>query len=1660
MSLKPTIMLKSFPLILAMTLFPFMTSAQSYDALWKAEQKQVADGKPQSAYATMQKILQKAVAEGQQGQALSARLCAAGLHQEWAPDSFFTDIAELETLRAQEQHPEARAIYASILAEIYQNNRYRSQARDLTLTSNEMKEWTTEQYDSAATANWRLSLEDIEVLANARSKDWLPFVTQATHSSYYHHDLLHILWQRYHESRTTRWSQTSPARTALGAAVCDLYRRLGNREAALLVELSITANEVAPLQALKEEFVDLPLCAEVYLRLLDTDANEAQKVAWCREAISRYPHYARIGEVKNRLNDLCRPQVNWTGNDIYYPGKRYSWRLSTRNATAVVMTIYRLQKAFTDEDIERSKLSVAEYLRRNGTEMQKINHSIKPTDAFTFTEDTLGWTAPAAGIYAVLYGGVTAEKEAKQRTVTSQYRLFRVTTLKTLTRYLPQDKLEVIVVDAESGQPVPGAIVELYENPYRTGQEALRASYKTDAEGRALCTATKDNGHRWQLNLRVRTSADTYLPEENLFRNSVSFRDTPETTQLHLYTDRAIYRPGQTVHVSGVVYAQQRWDATVVGGQGYELLMRDANWKEVGKQQVTTDSMGVFAADFALPAGGLPGYYRIQTQGASVGFRVEEYKRPTFEVTMDEAPALQWPQDSITLTGKAVGYNGVPVRDARVTGSFRFTYPYWWWFRHDDSPRQQIDTLSTDDEGRFRVHVPLKELSPECLRYGLVLRVEVEVLSSAGETREGAARVPLCTTPLRLNITMQEQQNRDRLQAPTFTLLSSTGHPTTGDIRCAIYPATFSPNVPSGSPASATSSRPVSGGPSTGASAPIVADIAPSGLLDALRTLPSGSYELRTTAHSGADTASAKASFYLFSMADTRLPRQAESWLYTPTDTFDLQHPARLQVGSSFEDVALYYSLVGKEGIIKNELLRISDELRIIEIPYLSEYGDGVTAHFAFVKGGKSYIMSQTLKRSMPDKQLRYEWTTFRDHLHPGDKETWTLRLTTPDGAPASANLMATLYDASLDQLTPHSWTLLVNRYHRVPTLPWRSHDFFQPYNAHELLYFPMKDYHADALVFDTFDSRWLDALSFRGNAYGIRRVGATMRLRGTKAVEEVTLTSTAHDTAEFAAAPMAMAKVDAGSNQALNGTIAGLTLHEEIAEDEAEGEEETLGATPVALRTNFNETAFFLPRLHSDPATGDVSLSFTLPESLTTWQLLGIAHTRDMMTANLQAQTIARKELMASLYLPRFLRVGDQANVRAVVQNLTDEALSGKALLEIFDPETEKVLLKHQAPFETAAHGEAVLAFDYTPTEVCPIVAVRLTAETSQFSDGEQRYLAILSSKEWITESVEIQADGAGTFTTDLSTLFNKDNPSATQRRLTVEYTTHPIWNVVQALPALREPQHDDVLSLTSVFYANALSAHIATTTPRLHDIIALWKQQSGSTQSAISSASAHAAQSALPSPVVGGSSANVSPLAGNEDLKQLILDETPWLHEANRDNERRAQLAGVQPNEAHRILADRHRADTPRHPHQRLLHATAGNRRTGQRAPQPCRRLHRPRECPPDSGDEKGRSQGRHHQHGYADAPPLHLYHPARRRRPHRQPADRRPLPPRPPERPGGRHGQRRTRHGRHRPEDRRPQQGGAALLRLHARTHDQHRRPRHLLRLRRWQLHADSA
>lgn len=1431
--------MKSYILSIAMAFFPFLLFAESYDKLWKQVEAFEDDGKPKSAYETAGKILQKASRANHIGQALSARLKMAALHQEWAPDSFFTDIQELEALRAEEKRPEARAVYASLLAEIYEMNRGRSQASDLEMTSEEMKEWTREQYDSAAAENWRLSMKDFPLLAKARSKDWLPFIEQHEQSAYFKHDLLHILWNRAKEQNRNIWKGTQKTLADLAWDIIAEYKRIGNREATLLmsldwIELQTKQSDADLYRQLIQEYGDLPLCVEAYSGLIGELQREEQ-VALARECIARYPKYAGIGKVKNRLNAMLRPKMTWRGRSIYYPGKEYEWTVYSANAKRLTFEVFQMPKSFRKRNLSGTTERRIQEIRKAGTSVQTFVYDVPTGQPWEDRNDTISWKAPEQGNYAIVITGEASENDLVQTSI-QEYATFICTRLQPLYQNgLGQQR--TVVVDAESGQPIEGAEVEYYYIHDETKKHI--ATVTTDSEGRApLDNEAVNMEKETRLYRKVSLGDDCYLEPEDSYFSNTSFSEPEQPfLAIRLYTDRAIYRPGQNVHVGGILFQQEHWDAVVSAHEQVVLVLRDANGKEVGTQKVQTDEMGKLSADFQLPQGGLPGVYRVVSNigsygSGSVSFRVEEYKRPTFEVKMDKAPDMQWPADSITLTGKAMGYNGVPIREGRVTGTYQFTYP-WWWGSRTDSERMPIDTISTDETGSFSVRVPLTQLSEDELWGGLYLELNVAVLSVAGETHEAQTTVPLSKKPLRIVMNVPEQQERDHLQPITVELLSSTGQPTDGTLTWTIYPA---------SEKKRTSDEAVSSGTIVSKEKHLEFD------MEAVRSLEAGQYELYVEATSGEHRDSTKAYFLTFGMEDTKLPKVTPEWFYCPDATFGPGKPARIQVGSSFTDVAFYYTIVAGKQVIEERLIPLSDELRVIEIPYESHFGDGATFHYVFVKGGKVYKDEQTLRLVSPDRTLKWEWKTFRDRLHPGDTETWTLQLRNPDGTPASAQAMVTLYDASLDALTPHAWNLFMRRVYRITELPWNYQNYFTSYYASCDFSFSMKSYDADNLEFDIFNLDYYDDLGF---GYGRRRSP-----REVGAVYELAMEPTR------AAMPRLMlAKA--------NGMVA--EAEEESMDDAsaADSEEAKTAATaPQTLRTNFNETAAFLPRLQTN-AKGEVTIRFTLPESLTTWKLLGLAHTKDLMNTTFEAEAVARKEMMASLFLPRFLRAEDKASVRATIQNLTETEINGSALLEIFDPETDRVIISQKQAFSAKANGECLLTFDYTPSADQPVVAVRLTANSKSFSDGEQHYLPILPNKTYITESVEIRADSLGTFTTDLTSLFNHDSSTATNRRLTVEYTAHPIWHALQALPSLIEPQYDDIISLGTALQAQALATYIANSTPRLKTLVEIWQHEQAQ-----------------------GKPSLASKLAEDEELKQLILDETPWLREAENEADRKQRL------------------------------------------------------------------------------------------------------------------------------------------------------------------------
>ncbi len=1447
--------MKTYFLTFCMSLFSIFSFGQSYSKLWKQVEQFEDDGKPKSAYEATAKILKKAQRAHHTGQTLSARLKMAELHQEWAPDSFFTDILEIEALREAEKKPEAKAVYASLLAELYEHNRNRSQAVDLELTSDDMREWTQEQYDSAAVKNWQLSMENLQVLSKAKSKDWIPFIEQHTQSAYFKHDLLHVLWNRAKEQNENIWRGTRQSKAALAKEIVEEYKRIGNREAALLVSLDYVdlqheESDSKLLKQMKDEYADMPLCAEVYLELINDTYDKEEEMRLAHECIARYPKYERIGAVRNRLSSLLEPSIYWRGRTMYYPCKTYDWEISSKNAQRITLEMYRLPHDFDYRELRYGNSSSIAVIRAKGTKVEEQSLALKVEKPWIQRYDTIRWKAFEPGQYAMVLIGESSEPEVLNQK-TEEYTTFVCSRLQPIEQN-GLGKQRTIVVDAESGHPIEGAEVEFYHLDSKGDQKVHIATLTTDAEGRVNLDNEQVKVQKSiTLYRKVTFKDDVYLETDRAYLDkNEQMRGEAGHTQLNLYTDRSIYRPGQCVHVGGIVYHKEHWDAEAVEDLPVMLALLDANGKEIGTENVTTDEMGKISADFMLPQGGMPGSYCLRghynNTYVSLYFSVEEYKRPTFEVKMDKAPDIQWPATEINVTGKAIGYNGVPVREGRVTGTYQFVYPWWWWGRMNDSERMPIDTIQTDEYGAFNIPIPLHRVTDEALWSGLEVRVEVDVLSVAGETREGVAHIPLCKKPLRLFVRVPSQLDRDNMEPISLELMSSTAQPTDGTVEWTIYPANGKKR---------TSDEAVMSGTLQSKDKQLNFDV------NTLRSLKTGQYEFYAKATSGENSDSTKAYFIVFGMNDTKLPKVTEQWLYCPDETFNADKPARIQIGTSYTDVCFYYTIVAHQKVIEERMIPLSDELRVIEIPYEERFGDGASFHYAFVKKGCVFKDSQTLRLTQPDHTLKWEWKTFRDRLHPGDTETWTLTLRQPDGKPASAQVMATLYDASLDALSPHAWNLFIRRAYNITSLPWTATNFYAPYarTTSESLRFNKKSYDADEMEFDVFNEEWYSGLGFRyGRWLGGGRTRNGMLLER-RVPEPMPVMAAAKATMDVAREEeMAMAD---GAEPDTYGSAA-------TEDDSAAQEGERVAAASPAVRTNFNETAAFLPRLQTN-AKGDVNIKFTLPESLTTWKLLGLAHTKDMMSTTFSGEAIARKELMARLFMPRFLRAGDKAGLRATVQNMTDADITGKALLEVFDPETERIILSKEMVFTAKANGESLLTFDYTPDEEHSVVAVRLTANSKAYSDGEQHYLPILPSKTFVTESVEVRADSLGTFTTDLSTLFNHNSPTATNRRLTVEYTTHPIWHALQALPSLAEPQYDDIVSLATALQAQALATYIANNTPRLKDLVEMWKREQAQGQPALASR-----------------------LAEDEELKQIILDETPWLREAENEADRKARL------------------------------------------------------------------------------------------------------------------------------------------------------------------------
>ena len=1055
--------------------------------------------------------------------------------------------------------------------------------------------------------------------------------------------------------------------------------------------------------------------------------------------------------------------------------------------------------------------------------MQREEHfSLKPNTDYLNVDTTLTIQAPQAGIYFL-----KAVPDGKKGV--SDGTLMNVTALKTIYRPLPDGTLELVVVDAVSGQPVSEAEVTIYTE--KGGGYSPQQTYQADKQGPLKLDFLNSNKYWYNAH----TAADNAMPILNLWKNDYYYKESKRKEVLQLFTDRSIYRPGQTVYVSGLAYEMEKDSTRVLTDKKYTVSLYDANNNETGKVEVRTNGFGSFSGQFVLPSPCLTGYFSLRAADTSVSFKVEEYKRPTFDVTFEPVKVEYQVGDSIEVVGMAKTFAGAPVQNARVHYNISRSYAWVWRFMGRGSARWEGEAM-TDADGKFSVpvHFEIDSDRRESPLWYYTYNIQADVTDGAGETQQANLSLPLGSTSMVLNMdNLPDNLVKEKKLEIKLTAMNLSGEPVDTPVTYQVV------EMEEQKDGQEKEGRKVLTG---------TVEANKSFVPEAIYALPSGNYRLKLSAKDtqGRECTASK-NFLLFSLNDKRPPFVITDWFYQDGLEFDAASPATVYIGSSEKNVYLLYDVFAGNKRLESKRIELSDSVVSFRFPYKKEYGDGILVSMAFVKDGRLYSHNARIMKPAPEKKLQLKWTTFRDKLRSGQQEEWKLTVLYPDGSPAEAEMLATMYDASLDKIySAHKLDFGVDFHYVVPLTYWNT-SYMR--NAYLYVDFPLKRLRAVPLEYSELiipSTGRMEAMVVGYGGSPRATLAGALKIRGRSAANAVM------------------------NQEAVTDMVLQEEMVETSAQEKAEmGSSEELAETgDIQIRENFAETAFFYPQLRTNEK-GEVSISFVLPESLTRWKFMGLAHTRNVDYGKIEATATASKEFMLQPNMPRFVRVGDKANIAASLMNLSDKGVKGTVRMELFNPETEKVFYSQKQKFDVKGGETGHVNFTFEVSDKYAVMACRMVADGDTFSDGEQRYIPVLTDKQWVTETVPLNVNGEGAHTFSLENLFNKHSKTASEQRLTVEFTAHPAWYAVQALPVVAHPQNEDALSWATAYYAHSLAAYIVKENPRIKQVFDSWKAQGGTKETFMSN------------------------LQKNQELKNILLAETPWLAEATNEAEQKQRIA-----------------------------------------------------------------------------------------------------------------------------------------------------------------------
>ncbi|MBR5378804.1 MAG: hypothetical protein IK135_06765, partial [Bacteroidales bacterium] len=1527
------------------------TPKNNYETMWKKVKENLEKNLPESAEKELDAIEQQAAKDKNGIQLLKTYLYRQKIFQftsEEDPDQYFIQYAESKIGQLDEVcnallHEEIARAYANYL----ESNEWTINENlpiDGDLSKVEMKYWDKESFKTRIYQHYNEALMPIEALKKAKTEDFMVlYENKENNEKYleYEASLFEFMFHRvanYYqgeanaddaEGDTEKWWLPAKdfVKADLGTADNPLAKCLKIYQDLIAYNLKEKNEDVliyndfkrfgfvngilgkddqyqAAMEDLKAQHNDNPLSAEITALMARNLMNQYENnssdstyfdnykkaKAMCEEAIAKFPKSQGAKNCENLIKHIEEPQIDITLNSVQLPNEAIPAVLEYKNTTKPYYRIVKVsEKELKQLQLVDHKKDLIRVLNsKNAIAEQEL--TLTPEADYRHHSTLIALPALEEGFY---YLTATTKQDIKSEDKTLIIS-FQVSNLGYITdsKY---EQMTAVVVDRKTGKTVEGVTVEFCRREWdykaREYKTIVLNTVKSDKNGKAVMTGEKGRMTSFYINLR--NGNDVLLSDINFSIGSPN-RNDGVYHMTTLFTDRAIYRPGQTVYFQGVVKRSQDKEQTLVNGYSEKVTFKDANWQEISSAQFTTDEYGSFSGSFVIPTDRLNGVFHLITGHGSSTIRVEEYKRPTFEVTFERPKEQYKLNQEVTVHGDVKAYAGFGLDDVeysyRVIRKTSFPWRcWWWWYPVVEDEQITHGKARTDENGKFAVTFnlkPSKTIAPE-KQPMFTYEIEVTATSKQGETHADTYSIRAGYNEIAISTDLPSEVEKSDIGKYQITVSNLSWQPAKSRISRKIYryEDVAKINYFEAMGHSEKLDRQMlsdeelarlfpqysfydkQAGPSTGSGTLVYQDevmVDDKAKFYEGKALEPGRYVVELTS---LDDPLAKVSeqFIVFESDSKKLPFTTMEWVHQDKSTAKPGEEIQLSIGSSAKDVEIWVQLLHGDEIRLDKKINVSNSVQTLSYKVTENDRGGLNWRYAFVK--ENSFNKDRLDISVPfdNYDLDVKLATMRDKLSPGAEETWEVTVRDYKDKPLEAALLAGMYDASLDEFERNHWWFSMSP-SGVSGRSFNSdgHGFSSSYTGLDYFYFV--ELFNFSLPSDApfFDFRY----GFGGRRY--RKGGRVLYDEDVyMCVEESAVPRMSGAVLQKNAVTTGLPIVNDDVEAADAEEMVEITKQEMPYEAGGQEQKPKEPAEPT-LRENFNETAFFFPQLRTNK-DGSATFSFTMPDALTRWRLMLLAYTKDRKTGSKDYTFTSSKPVMIMADMPRYMYDNDELWFVANVINTGDEPVTPKAKLEIFDAGTMEpvnlIVSNATIPMETIQPGRSKeVRWKVKGQYDLSLLAFRFTAYAGQFSDAEQHLLPVLSSEIFMTQTLPITVKAETEKTFDFEAIANPDSHER-DYSLTLNFSTNPVWYAVQALPYLANVKADRAETAFYVFYANTLSSYIADHIPNLLNYIKKWQIETPD--------------------------ALLSQLEKDQDLKAIMLQETPWVLEAKSETEQRSRIA-----------------------------------------------------------------------------------------------------------------------------------------------------------------------